>query len=650
MVFITIIIYLKGLFMTYNFYFDIAAIFIFLVIIMFYSQQNFVQNVTQRIFITLWWVALFIPLADIISVISYDAGDQDLYYFSNIIYYLGQQFAAWLFFMYAISPLVRFENMTKSKLILSIAPIAFISLLILTTPWTGLIFSYDGDTGSYTLGILNVLCYIVSLAYYGSSIYYPIRMKEIYNIHMQNAMKNTLVLILGFLVVQIANPTLLCVSFAISLSMLQLLIITMKEHPTEDLETGFLSSDAFYDYSNKLIYNKLPFTIITVRMADYEMMQATYGAENLHQLATTVCKELGSLAQPRRAFQLDEDSIAFIYENQAFQDTILLEQEMDCKLGQKWTVNNIYMSFSHYIVSFEYDKDFDSTTTLRRLTAALRRHSSNRYGIMSVDQLQLGNSQREAQVEHALADAINKRRFELYYQPIYSPKQGRFVTAEALIRLNDSLIGPIGPGEFIPVAERSDLIMQIGDFILEAAFKFVRDHDLKALGLDYIEVNLSTIQCLQKNFILNLFELLNKYNINPHLICFEITETASTSAPKVFLQNLQSLHEAGFKLAIDDFGTGYGNLNRLISNDFDIVKFDKGTTEQICSDEKIRPIFEKMVTMIHSMNCTVVAEGIETAEQNDFLTGIGTDCIQGYYYSKPVNQSQFIEFLREHNK
>lgn len=138
------------------------------------------------------------------------------------------------------------------------------------------------------------------------------------------------------------------------------------------------------------------------------------------------------------------------------------------------------------------------------------------------------------------------------------------------------------------------------------------------------------------------------HGVKSDLLSFEITETASNCAPVLFTENLNALRERGYRLALDDFGTGYANLQRLITSDFDIIKFDKEMTQRTCDDEKLHGLFEKMQNMFHSMDAKVVAEGVETEEQYLFFKEIGCDYIQGYYFSKALPESEFIEFMRTH--
>lgn len=224
------------------------------------------------------------------------------------------------------------------------------------------------------------------------------------------------------------------------------------------------------------------------------------------------------------------------------------------------------------------------------------------------------------------------------------------MTAEALVRLKDPKLGEISPTEFIPIAERSGLMITLGNYILEEVCKFISTHNMEELGLKYIEVNLSVVQCMQRDFMEIIHSTINKYKIDKKYICFEITETASNYAPEVFSTNLSMLVDDGHELALDDFGTGYGNLQRMVTTNFAIVKIDKEMIQQTCNSTQLKNAFAKMVSLFHSMNLRIVAEGVETEEQYNFLSKTGVDYIQGFYFSHAIPKDQFIQFLMDNKK
>lgn len=161
------------------------------------------------------------------------------------------------------------------------------------------------------------------------------------------------------------------------------------------------------------------------------------------------------------------------------------------------------------------------------------------------------------------------------YLPIYSIEKQKFLSAEALIRLYDDTYGFISPELFITAAERNGTILQIGDYILDEVCRFLKRCGKERIPLDYIEINLSMVQCMQQELVEKVQFYLNKYNLKPDQINLEITETAASTAQDIVEDNIQKLSKQGISFSLDDYGTGYSNISRIISLPFHIVKLER---------------------------------------------------------------------------
>jgi EAL domain-containing protein (putative c-di-GMP-specific phosphodiesterase class I) len=251
-------------------------------------------------------------------------------------------------------------------------------------------------------------------------------------------------------------------------------------------------------------------------------------------------------------------------------------------------------------------------------------------------------------MDRILQRAISEKKFEMYYQPIYSVNEKRFVSAEALIRLKDEEFGFISPALFIRAAERKGLMIPIGDFVLESVFGFISETDLRELGLSYIELNLSVAQCVQGDLADKIFALEKKYHVNPERVNLEITETTYENFGENTDRNIRALSENGFSFSLDDYGTGYSNMQRISKLPLKIIKIDKTLVDDT-ENKSGRSVLENTVRMMKEIHKEIVCEGVENAEQLDYLSGLGVDFIQGYYFSKPLPADQFVQFIKENN-
>lgn len=256
----------------------------------------------------------------------------------------------------------------------------------------------------------------------------------------------------------------------------------------------------------------------------------------------------------------------------------------------------------------------------------------------------------ERDVVNALDRAIKNQSLEVYFQPIFGVKEHRINGAEALSRIIDPELGFIPPGEFIEVAENKGLIDALGDTIIRKTCEFIKGHDMKKLGLDYINVNLSPIQFTSGDISKHFTEIVNSYAIPHDFLHVEITEQANVDADLMEIR-MGELTKQGFHLALDDFGTGYSNLNRIMDFPFDVIKLDLTIVWGYFRDDKKKSALPFLVSAFKGNNYTVTAEGVETEEMARGLAAMGVDCLQGYWFSKAIPPDDFVDYLeKEKNK
>ena len=256
---------------------------------------------------------------------------------------------------------------------------------------------------------------------------------------------------------------------------------------------------------------------------------------------------------------------------------------------------------------------------------------------------------REKDMERLINDALKNNTVEVFYQPIFSTEKKKFTSAEALVRLRDESGKIVPPGMFIPIAERTGKILELGNAVFENVCRFINEKQPQKLGIDYIEINLSVVQCSDEKLAENCIAMMKKYNISSDMLNLEITESAELLRKDIFMDNLSKLKSYGISFSLDDFGTGQSNLNYIVDMPIDIVKFDRGMTNAFFTDKKARYVMEAAMQMIHGMGLKIVSEGIETKEQYEKISEMGIAYIQGYYFSKPIPANEFYEFVSKMN-
>jgi diguanylate cyclase (GGDEF)-like protein len=251
-------------------------------------------------------------------------------------------------------------------------------------------------------------------------------------------------------------------------------------------------------------------------------------------------------------------------------------------------------------------------------------------------------------LEHKLRLALERNEFELHYQPEFNARTQRIESVEGLIRWRSPDEGLVSPAAFLPVLESTGLITAVGDWVIRQA---AEDHQhWRQLGLDKVRiaVNVSPRELRYPEFA-KRFLLLN-HACGAGSLDIEITESALLDDGDVAVRELRALREAGVRIAIDDFGTGYSSLSRLSDLPIDTLKVDKSFTSRLPDDSLGRTLVSTMITLAHAVGMTVVAEGVETAEQHRMLCELGCDHLQGFFLSKPLPAARLIELIAENEK
>jgi EAL domain-containing protein (putative c-di-GMP-specific phosphodiesterase class I) len=250
-------------------------------------------------------------------------------------------------------------------------------------------------------------------------------------------------------------------------------------------------------------------------------------------------------------------------------------------------------------------------------------------------------------LEYKLRRAIEHKEFVLHYQPKFNLSTGQISGAEALIRWQPSDYETIYPLTFIQVAEETGLIVKIGQWVLNTACKKAKQLQQVTGKAIPIAINVSPKQFRQPNFVEIVQDALILSDLKPELLELEITENIMIEDTPKFIETLQQLKAIGVKLSLDDFGTGYSSLSYLKDFPIDQLKVDRAFVHAIEEDANNMAILKAIIILGQSLGLRVVAEGVETEFQFDFVKSVGCDEVQGYYFSKPLPEAHFDRLIEE---
>jgi len=254
---------------------------------------------------------------------------------------------------------------------------------------------------------------------------------------------------------------------------------------------------------------------------------------------------------------------------------------------------------------------------------------------------------RRHQLANELRNAIKNDELHLVFQPQLNLPSNKIIGAEALLRWQHPILGSISPAEFIPVAENTGMIKEISDWVLEQACMMLAKC-LQEQIIIRIAINLSALQFKQADLASSIGKTLKAYRIPPHLLEVEITESMVMRDVNKAVAILNEIKDMNIRIAIDDFGTGYSSLSYLRRFPLDALKIDQSFVDELVVDKDDTAITLAIISMAKSLRLEVIAEGVETKQQFEFLAKNHCDDIQGYFFSKPLKEEHFIGFLKEH--
>ena len=260
------------------------------------------------------------------------------------------------------------------------------------------------------------------------------------------------------------------------------------------------------------------------------------------------------------------------------------------------------------------------------------------------------NSVRSLQLVNALHHALARNELQVHYQPQIAMQDGRIIGTEALLRWTHPELGAVSPAEFIPIAEDSGQILQIGEWVLRTAVQQLKTWMNQGLPAMVMAVNLSAVQFRHPNLIEMVTRILDEAGVPAELLEIELTEATAMDNPATAIDIMNRLHERGIRMSIDDFGTGYSSLSYLKKFKVYKLKIDQSFVRDISHDPDDKAIVTAIINLASSMGLQTIAEGVETASQLAYLRLQGCDEVQGYYFSRPVPADAFEAFVRQQTR
>lgn len=410
--------------------------------------------------------------------------------------------------------------------------------------------------------------------------------------------------------------------------------------------TGLLNRQGFINIvDNELISVSDPsFFVLLIDILQFRNINSVYGYEFGDKILRYIAATLNdSELENKYIARVGNDTFAFVIRNICIAE---LEESLNKNLIGSIFIKEHGINIKYRSgVSYCCDKEKTAIVLLNEADIALGKTKEEGIVNYYIYDIRLDIEVRNRfNMLMALEKAIKNKSIFVQYQPIFDTKIGKIVSFEALARWDDKYLGFVSPDVFIKLAEKSALIHELGDLIVDSVFQFASR--LKDNSHDYsVTINISYKQLQTEDFAQRFIEQMRVYNIDPSKIGIEITESVLIDNFDLVVDHLNKLRNEGVKIYLDDFGTGYSSLNYLDQLPIDILKIDKTFVDEILSNKRKRDLLETIVHLAKQFDMSILAEGVETYDQAVMLEQTEIHMMQGYYFSKPLSEETLYNIL-----
>ncbi len=623
-----------------NYSFIIPSMLVLLVIMGYYFFRPRLPIRLNRAFLAILVIDICTELFECISFRLNETWSEHapaLLWALNILFFVFAFVRSYMFFVFTVSVLDS-HVLLRSRLHV-LAPIVYIPcvLIALTAPLNGWLFRIsDGFQAGPAYWLL-----------YGCGCAYPIFaviavMRHLHELSPHQIISLTalqIVLLLGNLA-RFMFPTYV----VMNTFCLMAIIVIFISFLNPDLflsERGYVYNlPAFQALLEECYRRKRSCRVLGFTIQNYNEHRELFGGKQMDAALIGINRWLSETFPQQSSFYLRSGCYALVGHNKP--DLEALQQQVSARFADPWKtgVSELQLSLS-FVKADMLQMDCPSDRLVNTLMISLdeMNHSSepdtSRYLKESIAAI----SQR-LDIRRCLEDALDNDGLEVFLQPLVDCLTGRRVAAEALVRLRDDRGRLIRPDLFITMAEQEGYIVRLGEQVLSKVCRFIRDNDMEAIGIRWINVNLSPVQFMSRDVPERFAAILRQYGVDQEMIHLEITEESMIDFSLLHDQ-ITDLHDNGFQFALDDYGSGYSNLSRVRQYPFTNIKIDMEVVRNYCQDKDV--LLPALIQGFKKMNLSITAEGIETEEMAGAMKDICCDYLQGYFFSKPLPMDEFVK-------
>lgn len=519
--------------------------------------------------------------------------------------------------------------------------------LVLVNIWTGWLFYFDSNN-IYHRGPLNG----IGVAFLAIAILNVIFFYLLWHKHVRKSMRliiytlPSIAAILGL--TQYVFPNTILTGTIIGFSLLALFITGQQQRARIDALTEISTREAFFSELTRLTARMQPFHVILLRLKNFKSINVQHGQRAGDRVLSMVAQFLSQTDLHALTYRVQGAEFALIVKKMNNADYETFFTNLANRFSQTWQVEGnevVLQALLTDIFCPDYASSVDELMGSLEYAMLVAKKERSGKPIRFDARLQT-EFRRRTYIAARMEAALREDSFFLNFQPVYNTIRQQFAGGEVLLRLNEENGRPISPSEFIPIAIESGIATQLGKMVMEKTCRFLQANARANVG--WLSINISAQQDEFDDTVRHLEMLLEKYQVDPCRIKLEITELVLLDDLERARITVDELNKRGVGVYLDDFGTGYSNLVNVMTLPFQCVKIDKGFIRDLAEDSKGYMLLRTVVSGLQSMQVSVLAEGVETNEQDQIVRKLGIEQIQGYFYARPMLEEEFLWLFSRH--
>ena len=633
--------------MVYNVDFLLAALIFLLIIFRHFMEQRALNTKTSKAFLTFLLLGIANIGFDLLCTVFITLSRPELAWmteFSLTILYLLQVLVPVSMLNYVRTFYETDRVLPRWVRLCRCGPTLMIVTLILLNHWHGLFFRVD-SSGTYLRGPYYLGMYLFAGGYILAVTIVSHLHAEQMGWQKVRAIYELLLVVSVCVVFQFVYHDILLTGFGIAMCISILFFTINNPYQYTDSLTGLFDLNYFREQATYYLQRKKSFHVLEVDLCQLKRINRILGTDTGNQALIQAAQLLRQTGRNLRVFRSSGKHFLLICPT--ISDYVAAQQKIRDMFSQPMEIGGSSVYSPVVICGVMHAEQLDSCEFLVGYLEYLSSlvTQTNRTVLIQGDQETLKGFRYMQEIELFLQTALEKDLFEVYFQPVYSTTQKRYVSIEALSRLRHPVLGPVSPEIFIGLAEKNDQIARLGLLQMRRICGFLKARPELFEQLQSVKINLSPLEILKKGHIQQLIQTIRDSGIPTSFFAFEITETVATDYSESLRKAVDLFTEAGIGLCLDDFGSGYANLNSVVKLPFSVIKMDRSLLSGICTDEKAAALYRNTVTVLRNMDFTVIAEGVETKTELELLSGWGVDIIQGFYFSPPLSFEKLLALL-----